>query len=68
MDRENLATLKQRAPRTSRAQLRLFLEYIPDTDTVEVPDPYYGGPNGFEHVLDLVEAASDGLLRHLRSS
>lgn len=68
MDHENLATLKQRAPRASRAQLKLFLEFIPDTDTVEVPDPYYGGPNGFEQVLDLVEAASYGLLRHLRSS
>lgn len=66
MDRENLATLKERAPRAARAQLRLFLEFIPDTDTVEVPDPYYGGPNGFEHVLDLVEAASDSLVRHLR--
>jgi protein-tyrosine phosphatase len=58
--------LKERAPRGARAQLKLFLEFAPDADTVEVPDPYYGGANGFEHVLDLVEAASSGLLRHIR--
>lgn len=67
MDRENLSELQQRAPRGARARLHLFLEFAPDAGTVEVPDPYYGGPNGFEHVLDLVEAASSGLLRHLRS-
>jgi low molecular weight protein-tyrosine phosphatase len=33
-----------------------------------VPDPYYGGPNGFEEVLDLVESATRGLLAHLRQS
>ena len=32
----------------------------------EVPDPYYGGPDGFEHVLDLVEEASEGLLEDIR--
>jgi protein-tyrosine phosphatase len=31
-----------------------------------VPDPYYGGPNGFEEVLDLIESAARGLLTHLR--
>lgn len=66
MDQENLDTLREHAPRGSRAQLKLFLEFAADADTVEVPDPYYGGANGFEHVLDLVEAASNGLLRHIR--
>jgi protein-tyrosine phosphatase len=46
--------------------LRLFLEFAPETGISEVPDPYYGGPNGFEDVLDLIEAASRGLLEHLR--
>ena len=43
------------------------LDFAPDAGTVEVPDPYYGGPNGFEEVLDLVEAATHGLLQHLRA-
>jgi protein-tyrosine phosphatase len=35
-------------------------------NSAEVPDPYYGGANGFEHVLDLVEDACEGLVRHVR--
>jgi protein-tyrosine phosphatase len=46
--------------------VRLFLEFAPNAMVTEVPDPYYGGPNGFEEVLDLVEAATQGLLQHLR--
>ena len=66
MDRENLRVLRRRAPAQSRERLRLFLEFAPDGAASDVPDPYYGGPNGFEEVLDLVEAASRGLLAHLR--
>lgn len=66
MDRENLNALRQRAPAAARERIRLFLEFAQDVDTGEVPDPYYGGPNGFEEVLDLVEAAASGLIRHLR--
>jgi len=68
MDRENLSALQREAPAALRHRVRLFLEFAPDADISEVPDPYYGGVNGFEHVLDLVEAASQGLLRHLRGS
>lgn len=67
MDRQNFNALQQRAPATVRDRIRLFLEFAPDADVTEVPDPYYGGPNGFEEVLDLVEAAARGLLQHLRS-
>jgi protein-tyrosine phosphatase len=67
MDRENLKVLQQRAPPTARERIRLFLEFAPEADTSEIPDPYYGGPNGFEHVLDLVEAAARGLLQHVQS-
>lgn len=67
MDRQNLDALHRRAPAASRDRIRLFLEFSADADTTEVPDPYYGGPNGFEEVLDLVEAASKGLLQHVRS-
>ena len=66
MDRENLRALERRAPAHTRERLRLFLEFAPEAGVREVPDPYYGGPNGFEEVLDLIEAASRGLLEHLR--
>ena len=66
MDRENLGVLHHRAPAHARERVRLFLEFAPEATVTEVPDPYYGGPNGFEEVLDLVEAATHGLLQHLR--
>jgi protein-tyrosine phosphatase len=67
MDRQNFDTLRQRAPAALHGRIRLFLEFAPATGTTEVPDPYYGGPNGFEEVLDLVEAAARGLLEHIRT-
>jgi protein-tyrosine phosphatase len=67
MDRQNIDALRQRAPATAHQRIRLFLEFAYETDTTEVPDPYYGGPNGFEEVLDLVEAAARGLLQHVRT-
>ncbi|HXY76814.1 MAG TPA: low molecular weight protein-tyrosine-phosphatase [Steroidobacteraceae bacterium] len=66
MDRENLRVLRRRAPATVHQRLRLFLEFAPSGAAEDVPDPYYGGANGFEEVLDLVEAATRGLLAHLR--
>jgi protein-tyrosine phosphatase len=66
MDRSNWSALQRLAPPAARERVRLFLEFAADADVLEVPDPYYGGPNGFEEVLDLIEAASRGLLRHLK--
>ena len=66
MDRENLRVLRRRAPATAHERLRLFLEFAPQGAPQDVPDPYYGGPNGFEEVLDLIESATRGLLTHLR--
>ena len=66
MDRENLRVLRQRAPAGADERLRLFLEFAPEAGPEDVPDPYYGGPNGFEEVLDLVEATTRSLLAHLR--
>jgi protein-tyrosine phosphatase len=66
MDTNNLDVLRRRAPAAYRERVRLFLEFAPDCGLDEVPDPYYGGPAGFEQVLDLVEEASRGLLSHLR--
>jgi protein-tyrosine phosphatase len=48
------------------AVVRPFLDFATDSPEREVPDPYYGGPDGFEHVLDLVEEASEGLLEDIR--
>ena len=62
MDRGHLRALERMAPPESRHKLRLFLAER------DVPDPYYGGPQGFEHVLDLVEAACRDLLRELATS
>jgi protein-tyrosine phosphatase len=66
MDRENLQVLRRRAPKQAHERLRLFLEFAPHGAPEDVPDPYYGGPNGFEEVLDLVESGARGLLAHLR--
>ncbi len=49
-------------------RVRLLLEFAPHLERREVPDPYYGGSTGFEHVLDLVEEAATGLLEHLRTT
>jgi protein-tyrosine phosphatase len=68
MDRENLRALRRRAPKQAHERLRLFLEFAAEPDPQDVPDPYYGGPNGFEEVLDLIEEATRGLLAHLRRS
>ncbi len=62
MDRDNLAWLSARCPDGQRDKLKLFLEYAPELNLSEVPDPYYGGPQGFEHVLDLIEVATRRLL------
>ena len=64
MDQSNLDNLRARAPADAKAQLGLFMAFAPDWPA-EVPDPYYGGDDGFEQVLDMLEAASAGLLEHL---
>jgi protein-tyrosine phosphatase len=66
MDKANLQTLLERCPRPYRNKLALFLDFAEGPE-LEVPDPYYGGVEGFNQVLDLVEAASDGLIRRLLS-
>ena len=66
MDRTNLAILQRLAPPASNARVQLFLEYARHHAEREVPDPYYGGADGFERVLDMVEDAAEGLLQHIR--
>jgi protein-tyrosine phosphatase len=68
MDEDNYAILIEACPDGHKDKVRLFLDYAPHLNVREVPDPYYGGSYGFERVLDLVEAASDGLLKALKAS
>ena len=69
-DRSNLRDLRAAAPAGTRARLHLLREFDPASagaPDLDVPDPYYGGDDGFEQVLDLVEAACRGLLDVLRA-
>lgn len=66
MDSENLAHLEEICPPHLSHKLRRFLEFAEHLSDQDVPDPYYGGAAGFERVLDLVEAASTGLIRELK--
>lgn len=66
MDRDNLSLLRDACPAEERHRLRLFLEFARNFGDDEVPDPYYGGPEGFERVLDLVEDAAAGLIDEIR--
>ncbi|GHE44567.1 low molecular weight protein-tyrosine-phosphatase [Streptosporangium violaceochromogenes] len=64
MDRENLRALRRRAP--AGADIRLLRSFDPAApEGAEVPDPYYGGPEDFVGVLEMVEAACEGLAAHL---
>ena len=66
MDGKNLANLQQLQPGHFGGTLSLFLPFGRGT-VDEVPDPYAGGADGFERVLDMVELAVEGLLAHLRA-
>jgi len=64
-DRTNELLLKQAADPAVHDKIQLFLTYG-SLGKNEIPDPYYGGEQGFEHVLDLIEDASVGLLAHVK--
>jgi len=67
MDQSNLNDLRLVCPNEHAYKLRLFLEFAPELGLREVPDPYFGGPLGFEKVLDLCEAAAQGLVAQIKS-
>jgi len=67
MDRSNLENLRRMAAPADQAKVQLFLDFAPEQPLREVPDPYGGGAAGFERVLDLVEEAARGLLKHLQA-
>jgi protein-tyrosine phosphatase len=62
MDRANYAELKRRAPKVAHGKIRYLLEYAPHVGTKDVPDPFFGGAEGFDHALDLIEEAAHGLI------
>ncbi len=68
MDHANLSILQRLCPQDSHGRLGLFLEYATQHNEREVPDPYYGGADGFERVLDMIEDAAEGLLGHIRKT
>ncbi|WP_286232561.1 low molecular weight protein-tyrosine-phosphatase [Thalassotalea sediminis] len=67
MDEQNLRDLKKLAPAGYHDKIHLFLQYAENFEDMEVPDPYYGGARGFKYVLDLVEDASDGLIKKMKA-
>ncbi len=66
MDADNHRNLAQMCPPGEEHRLHLFLDFAPELETRDVPDPYYGGDGGFEAVLDMIEAASEGLLADIQ--
>ena len=67
MDRDNFDAMGRIVPPERKPRLRMFLEFAPALGFDDVPDPYYGGTDGFERVLDMIEAGSRGVLTHIRS-
>ncbi len=65
MDNENYQLLNQMCPDGLESKLSLFLDFSQEYSETHVPDPYYGGDQGFEHVFELVESASRGLLEDI---
>ncbi len=68
MDQGHLLDLGRLCPPDLRERISLLMDFAPKAGYREVPDPYYGGPDGFELVLALCEAGTQGLLDHVRKS
>ena len=67
MDENNVADLLEDCPPALRDRVRLFTEFTASRPEGGVPDPYYGGPEGFERMMDLIEEGVGGVLAHLES-
>ena len=68
MDRQNRTGLMGLCPSGADDRVHQFLDFVQGAELAEIPDPYYGSGDGFERVLDLIEAASRGLLTHIREN
>jgi protein-tyrosine phosphatase len=67
MDQDNLWQLREQCPAAQHRKLKLLMEFAAANAGLEVPDPYYGGNEGFERALDLIESAVDGVIREIRT-
>ncbi len=66
MDDQNISDLKEFAPSpVEQKKIRRMVEFLVDKEATHIPDPYYGGAEGFELVLDLLEDSCAGLLTYL---
>ena len=65
MDRSNLAEIERMNPGQGRARVRLVMDLAPDYGLEEVPDPYYGGDEGFRRVFDMLETAAERLVAEI---
>lgn len=68
MDGQNYARLKAMQPHGTPANIRMFMEFAGEIPVREVPDPYYGGEEGFDHALELIELAAKGLAAHMAAA
>ena len=66
MDEDNYGSLINACPTSLQGKIKYFLDYAPQLNNREVPDPYYGGEQGFNRVLDMIEAAAEGFLQYLQ--
>lgn len=66
MDWENLSALQQQCPKVYQHKLMLLMRFSNEFEEATVPDPYYGGPEGFAKVLDYIEDASQGVFELVR--
>lgn len=66
MDWDNLALVQDICPPSAQKKVRRLAEFCLASDCTVIPDPYYGGADGFDQVLDLVEDAAEGLLRYVK--
>jgi protein-tyrosine phosphatase len=68
MDGANYDELVELAPKSARHKIRRFLDYATHAGTKDVPDPFFGGREGFDHALDLIEQAARGLLVYVQGN
>lgn len=68
MDRSNLQHLQQLCPAQASVRLQLVMDLVPEYGLDEVPDPYYGGEQGFRQVFDMLEQAADAMVRELNAA
>ena len=66
MDESNLVTLRMSCPPGDQGKLHFFTQYCSEPDQQDVPDPFYGQPDDFEHVLDVIEDGCEGVLRAVK--